>query len=305
MDWLWITGPLMGAVIGYITNDIAVRMMFRPHEEKRIFGKRVPLTPGMIPKERARLASAIRGVLDDALLSPEVIERTLLSERVISQVDAAVAGAADGLLAEPRTLREILSGWTGEETVADYETRLRQDAGRFIMEKLLQSGIDRTLASVAVEEARKKTTESTAGIAGLIWNDKRQLSMEDSLTQQVRVMLATHAPAMLDGVLADIAAGGLDTPVKDLLAQHREQLDGVRAFLVAQYQRVIRAGLPAALSALDLGEVVESQINSLNMRELEALVMRVMRKELRAIVWLGALLGGVLGIANALVATVM
>lgn len=32
-----IARPLIGAVIGYITNDIAIRMLFRPRRAKYIF----------------------------------------------------------------------------------------------------------------------------------------------------------------------------------------------------------------------------------------------------------------------------
>lgn len=64
MQWEWLVGPAMGGLIGYVTNDIAVRMLFRPHAAKRLFGRRLPFTPGLIPKERARLANAIGDVLD-------------------------------------------------------------------------------------------------------------------------------------------------------------------------------------------------------------------------------------------------
>ena len=68
-NWSWIISPAAGAVIGYVTNDVAVRMLLRPYEEKRIFGRRVPFTPGLIAKERGRIAHAIREVLDSGLLS--------------------------------------------------------------------------------------------------------------------------------------------------------------------------------------------------------------------------------------------
>lgn len=32
----YIIAPLLGGVIGYITNDIAIRMLFRPHKAKYI-----------------------------------------------------------------------------------------------------------------------------------------------------------------------------------------------------------------------------------------------------------------------------
>ena len=54
---LYIIPPLVGGVIGYVTNDIAIRMLFRPHTAKHIMGWRVPFTPGIIPKEKGRIAA--------------------------------------------------------------------------------------------------------------------------------------------------------------------------------------------------------------------------------------------------------
>ena len=50
---------LLGAVIGYITNWLAIKMLFRPHYEKKIFGLHIPFTLGLIPKEMNRIAKSI------------------------------------------------------------------------------------------------------------------------------------------------------------------------------------------------------------------------------------------------------
>ena len=42
----WIVQPVLGAVIGSVTNYIAIKMMFRPYTEKYIFGKKLPLSAG-------------------------------------------------------------------------------------------------------------------------------------------------------------------------------------------------------------------------------------------------------------------
>ena len=55
----YIAGPLIGAAIGYCTNYIAVKMLFYPRKEIRLFGHRLPFTPGAIPRGKPRLAGAI------------------------------------------------------------------------------------------------------------------------------------------------------------------------------------------------------------------------------------------------------
>ena len=91
-----IAGPLTGAVIGYFTNMIAVKMLFYPKTEKRLFGKRLPLTPGVIPKGRPRLARAIGEVVAAHLLTKEDVSRCLLSEKAEQGVtDAVMARLSD------------------------------------------------------------------------------------------------------------------------------------------------------------------------------------------------------------------
>ena len=51
-----LAGPIIGALIGYCTNYIAVKMLFYPKQEVRIFGRKLPFTPGAIPKGKQRLA---------------------------------------------------------------------------------------------------------------------------------------------------------------------------------------------------------------------------------------------------------
>lgn len=305
MEWYhWLTGPLVGSIIGYITNDIAVRMMFRPHTEKRLFGRRVPFTPGLIPKERPRLARAIRDVLDNDLLSADVLENALLAPEMLAKVDQAADAALAAILSEQRTLRTLLGGAFGEEAFANTEAQVKRMVGLFLMEKIMDSGIERTVSEIAVAEARKRVSSSTGGIAKIFWDDKRSSSMEESLTNIIREMLATHGPDMIDGMIDNTLHDGLDTPVADLVARYEEKTGEIRAFIITQYKNVIRAGLRRALQTLDLGTIVEDKLNSLDMAELETLIMTVMKKELRAIVWLGALLGAIMGTVNTLVSLI-
>lgn len=48
----YILLSLVGGFIGYVTNDIAIRMLFRPHTAKHFMGWRVPFTPSIIVNEK-------------------------------------------------------------------------------------------------------------------------------------------------------------------------------------------------------------------------------------------------------------
>ncbi|QGU93895.1 DUF445 family protein [Clostridium bovifaecis] len=68
---------LVGAVIGYITNWLAIKMLFRPHEEKKIFGIKVPFTPGLIPKEQKRIAKSVAEAIGNHLLTSDTMLEAL------------------------------------------------------------------------------------------------------------------------------------------------------------------------------------------------------------------------------------
>ena len=78
--------PVLGGIIGYFTNDIAIKMLFRPYRAISIAGRRVPFTPGLIPRNQERLALNISKTIMGSLLTPKELQnlarRLLQTERV-------------------------------------------------------------------------------------------------------------------------------------------------------------------------------------------------------------------------------
>lgn len=77
----YVAPPLVGAFIGYLTNRVAIRMLFRPLKQWRIFGVRVPMTPGVIPSKRHELAENMGEVVGDHLLTSTEIGKGLREEK--------------------------------------------------------------------------------------------------------------------------------------------------------------------------------------------------------------------------------
>ncbi|MCL1995890.1 MAG: DUF445 family protein [Defluviitaleaceae bacterium] len=85
MDLTMLVTPILGAIIGYCTNFIAVRMLFRPHRAIFVFGVKIPFTPGIIPKGRERLAKKLANVVGDHILTPGLLTEKLISSPFISK----------------------------------------------------------------------------------------------------------------------------------------------------------------------------------------------------------------------------
>jgi uncharacterized membrane protein YheB (UPF0754 family) len=84
--WLYVSPPILGGIIGYFTNDIAIKMLFRPYRAIYIGRRRVPFTPGLIPRNQERLAQNVSKTIMGSLLTPEELQnlarRLLQTERV-------------------------------------------------------------------------------------------------------------------------------------------------------------------------------------------------------------------------------
>lgn len=78
MNINFIVFPVVGAAIGALTNEIAIKMLFRPYTEKRFLGIRVPFTPGVIPAQRQAIAKNIAETFEKNLLSGAEI-RTIIT----------------------------------------------------------------------------------------------------------------------------------------------------------------------------------------------------------------------------------
>ncbi len=88
--WLYLGPPLIGAGIGYFTNDIAIRMLFRPYKAKYIGTWQIPLTPGVIPRNQARLAQRVADSITGSLLTPDAIAQIARRLLQIDRMQAAI-----------------------------------------------------------------------------------------------------------------------------------------------------------------------------------------------------------------------
>jgi uncharacterized membrane protein YheB (UPF0754 family) len=96
---LWLIPPAIGAVIGYVTNAVAIKMLFRPLKEVRLGKWRLPFTPGILPRQRGQLARSIGRMVERELLTPEIVRSRLAREDIRSSVKNGVANFTDKLLA--------------------------------------------------------------------------------------------------------------------------------------------------------------------------------------------------------------
>ena len=97
----WVLPPFLGAVIGYVTNALAIRMLFRPLTEKRFFGIKLPLTPGIIPKQRRVLAENIGQMVAEQLITEEALQSQIASPGFQEGINQNIASLTAGIINTP------------------------------------------------------------------------------------------------------------------------------------------------------------------------------------------------------------
>ena len=323
METSYIIAPLLGGVIGYITNDIAIRMLFRPHTAKYVFGIHIPFTPGIIPKEKGRIAEAIGGVISENLMNKEVLEKYLLSEDMIGKVRSAVEEFITTQQKNQETVACFLGHYLSKEEIATIAQNINQSITKQTYEKLADSSVGEKVAHIAIDHVAQKLTidgaqELLSGIggalgglggmaAGLFGGNivAKFLGMlrepaEHFLAKNINTMLRDNGEEIVSNMIGGEVDSFLNKPVCKSLEGHEEQLAQAVNTVESIYRSIITEHLPKILDSIDISKIVRERINEMDVNETEKLIFLVMSKELKTIVWLGALLGLVMGSINIL-----
>lgn len=312
----YIIAPLVGSVIGYITNDLAIRMLFHPHAAKYVFGVHVPFTPGIIPKEKGRIAKAIGQVISENLMNHEVLEQYLLSDAMVGKLREAVDGFFATQKNNPETLGEFIGHYLSEEEIQGIAQGIKGNLGKQIKAKLSDEAIGDKVAHIAMEHVINNLSESESEeLAGHIIGVPRAIGRgllaailsalqnpaERMLSRNINSILQNNGEEIVTNLIGSELDNFLNTPVQKLLSGKDEQLAKVTNKVEKLYRTVITEHLPRILENLDISKIVTDRINEMDVAETEKLILQVMKKELRAIVWLGAGLGFLMGWVNVIV----
>jgi uncharacterized membrane protein YheB (UPF0754 family) len=135
---------VIGAIIGGITNHLAIKMLFRPHEARYIGNWHVPFTPGLIPKRRDELARQFGRIVVDYLLTPDTFRNKLFTP--------AVREKAEGVIG--RLIGKYVFG--GDKTLSDW---LDMAGMRGADEKIEAAAL--RLVDVKFEEAKARLLTGT------------------------------------------------------------------------------------------------------------------------------------------------
>ncbi|REH86927.1 DUF445 domain-containing protein [Staphylococcus felis] len=362
---------IIGAIIGGVTNMIAVKMLFHPFKAYYIFGKRMPFTPGLIPKRREEIATKIGQVVEEHLLTESLIREKLNSKNMISVMDETIHRQVELLRKDETTLQtlaEHLNIDVAEKGTAWITQLMDQKLTLKYLEHENQKLTDVIPASIVEKIDQKIETVSDILLArakAYLNSDKGYTDILDMLesffvekgkiigmlqmfmTQeaiaeriQIELLRLTEQPKAqhilkeqiqkeynrLKGMpLRDIVdrnqfndlkhqmisysisqvnlSKRVHQPVSQVFLDLFNALDDKGIRKISQLVISLLANrLTSILKQVNIRGLVEEQINRFELDYIERLIFEIANKELKLIMLLGFVLGGIVGLFQGLIA---
>lgn len=286
----YISGPVVGAIIGYFTNYLAVKMLFRPYKAKKIGKWTLPFTPGIMPKRQPQLAKAIGKAVGEKLFTADDIKNAVLEKD-----------------SKQNTINLVLDGVYGKENDQTVDSLLdvvleenqcheiKEKASLCITERLIHTANKLNVGELIAKQGIAVINEkkSSLGMLAMMISD----DMLNGVLMQVGEKINDYISENGQDLLLPLVREELNTVTSKTVDEifSKEKCEKI---ISAAYDKIVSKAIDGLLKDLNISAVVEAKINAMDMHELEALCMSVMKKELNAVVNLGAVIGFLLGIIN-------
>ncbi|MEK5197426.1 DUF445 family protein [Staphylococcus sp. FSL H8-0121] len=362
---------VVGAIIGGITNVIAIKMLFHPFNPYYIFKMRIPFTPGLIPKRRDEIANKIGQVIEEHLLTEELIRQKLNDGQAKDAINEMIMNQLTQLKSDDMTIYNIANKFDFniddvidhqmpakvEKILNQYYESNQQKAIKDIVPQELINLVDERLDEVGdliCDRARvylssPKGTRDINEMLDTFFNEKGKIigllqmfmtreSIADRIQQEL-IRLTRHPKAK--SIIEQVIKNEVETfknkrlgelvanhqfkqmatttstliithfnlydkarqPIKDLAPQFikylENELSGKLTMIIIDQ---LSSNLSTIMRKINLRQLIEDQINTFDLDYIEKIIIDIANKELKLIMSLGFILGGIIGIFQGIVA---
>lgn len=362
---------VIGSLIGGVTNILAVRMLFHPFKTYYIFNKRVPFTPGLIPKRRKEVADKIGQVVEEHLLTESLIQSKLNAPSSRQAIEEVLLNQIQKLKQEHMTLQyfadkldldvtqlanEKLDLVISNKLDAFYQDNQTTPIKQIIPEEIeasIDSKID-LVPDLLFERASVylNSEKGAADIASMLetfFNEKGKIvgllqmfMTKESIADRIQhelIRLTKHPKAKaiakqvidneyetmkaknLNELVSESQYNSFKTSVTELAVGYLD-VDKVSkqsfntlmpSFIHFLESKVcqkltdviienISKHISPIMKKINIRQMIEEQINTFDLAYIERLIIDIANKELKLIMLLGFLLGGIIGLLQGVIA---
>jgi uncharacterized membrane protein YheB (UPF0754 family) len=273
--WLLLAPPIIGGVIGYFTNDIAIKMLFRPYRPLYLGKRRIPFTPGLIPSNQERLAKRISDTIMGSLLTPEELQnlarRLLQTERTQAAIKWLLQLALDQVQSRAQVRTAQIAGAILQDLFGKSLPRLIRVWAR--RDNFLEPQLNQLFDQVLVDfrlTAEQADQIATWLLSGVFPPDKlRQLAVDFLTDRNIQV---------IDTIFRERTSGTYWV-VANLFGV-RNALSRLRAFCLDE-REVSNARIAELVVALQVKTRLRDSLQRVSLQNLPVSTVRQVRRNLR------------------------
>ena len=290
----YIAGPLLGAVIGYCTNWIAVKMLFKPLEPIKVFGRTLPFTPGVIPKNRGRIAAACGKAVGETLLTEDDLKAAFIGQQTKEKVTDALYEKMTAEEFTEMTVEGIGIEVIGEEKLDD----VKGTVSAYLIERISKVLSEIDYCSVITDVGGRFVREKLNNpMISMMLNDNVIASFAAPAADSIREYIAGEGREKI----SEISTKEIDNICGMNIGNTISSPDNkelIKTVIGEIYEKAVTKVIPLILHEINIGRIVEEKICSMDMKFVEELILSIMKNELDYVVRLGALIGLVIGTVN-------
>ncbi|MDZ7660195.1 DUF445 domain-containing protein [Fodinibius sp.] len=241
----------VSGLIGFLTNWLAITMLFKPAEKRPILGH------GLIPAQKNRIAYRLAQTVSKDLINPEIIKKKITESNIIGRYRELSTRYIKSIIDDPEFRRDIKQ-WVVQyvdEMIADPEIRAA-------LAKRILTQIEEALHNKSFEKIALKTYTFVKG-------QEMQAIIEEALVQ---------IPTSVES--------GLDK-LDDLLDQLPRKIDENSDTI----EDIVTTLLYKLINQLNVHALVEENLRSYDEQHISNIIRSATNEQLRYIQYLGAVLG--------------
>ena len=257
MDYSLLMHPIVGAVIGYITNWIAVKMLFRPSKAIYIGKFRLPFTPGIIPKNQSRLAHGISNTISGSLLNED-------------QINEYIDTFLNSDETEDISLNDLINQTEYSDKLNTTISNLIETISNSILTTIKEANLAEAL-SIQIENAIKENMQKNV-LTKLIKKPVMD-GLSANLEPKINEYIDANGKDLIKGMVEKELTKYLNTSnmdVKDFIKQSNIDIKGI---IISLYSSIISNKLSSILETINISKVIENEINSFEPKKMEELVI--------------------------------
>ncbi len=288
-----IIPPIIGAIIGYITNWLAVKMLFRPLKPVKIGKFKLPFTPGLIPKSKPRLAKALGTTISNNLLNNDDFISALLSEDALHTLNKTV----ENYLSSDISLKDSLISYSSAET---YDNILQFSSDK-ISSIVLKKLNEKNIGSIVSEQIQKVASEKMKGsLIGLFGGNSIISSLGEPIEKSINNYISENGKPIIQEMILEELSSFSTKSISELTSETNLNNLKLSDIITQVYIKFVTTKVYSLLEHINISSIIENKIMEMDLLDLEKLILSVMKNELTALVNLGALIGFILGLFNIL-----